>query len=314
MKRTTVFLVFSLIVILLVLFSGIALSGVKAKSRIGFLGVFLCELNQDLRESLNYKGEGAFVDNVQDDTPAEEAGIEPGDVIIEFDKKTIKSADHLRDIIRETKPNLKVKIVVLRDGEEKSLKAVIGARRDYESYSGIVKKCLPEILLNLGPQRIHYCFSERGFLGIDMDDLSKGLAEYFAVESGALITDVVVGSPAEKSGLKAGDVIIEFDSRKVEDASDVLHFIEKTGPGDEITIKVNRRGQILTFNVVLAELPSDYQHNIQIIKDLDCEFEDLNIELKGLDKDLKKLEKIKKIQVLFDDEGKAHEFETNVAD
>ena len=267
----------------------------------GFLGVYLEDFDDDLREAIDYKGEGAYVEDVVDDSPAEKAGIEAGDIIIEFNGKEVEDAGRLRKMIGKSEPGTKVKFTVVRDGKKKTLKAELGERKEMEKRMFIVSP---------GGKKKHIVWkdadmifsggSDRGFLGVKLQEMPDQLAEYFGVEDGALIGEVVKDTPAEKAGLKAGDVIVKFDSRRVDDKDDLHYFMGKTEPEDEVEIIVNRKGKEQKFKVKLGECPNKCNLiNMQGLHDGDIDFDfDLD-HLEDLD------EHLKDIQIEFDtDDGK----------
>jgi serine protease Do len=95
----------------------------------------------------------------------------------------------------------------------------------------------------------------RGWLGIGIQDLSQELAENFNVpeQKGVLIAQVFAGSPAEKAGLKTGDIVVSLDSKGVEDARTLTRRIGAYAPNSKITLQVLRENKPLTFNVTLRE-------------------------------------------------------------
>lgn len=94
---------------------------------------------------------------------------------------------------------------------------------------------------------------DRGFLGVHIQDLSGQLAEYFGVKEGVLVTEVIKDTPADKIGMKAGDVIIEFRNREVENCDDLRYLVRKTKLDQEVEIKVMRDRQVMTFTTKLEE-------------------------------------------------------------
>lgn len=97
----------------------------------------------------------------------------------------------------------------------------------------------------------------RGYLGANLEDISPGLAQGFNLtnDSGALLADVVTNSPAEKAGLKSGDVIIEFNGQKITGANDLLLAVADCSPGDLATVKFIRNGEEQTVKITLAARP-----------------------------------------------------------
>jgi serine protease Do len=98
----------------------------------------------------------------------------------------------------------------------------------------------------------------RGYLGVKPEDISPGLAQSFNLsdENGALVGDVMSGSPAEKAGLKSGDVITELNGQTINGRNDLLLAVADCSPGQEVTVKYTRDGQPSTLKVTLAERPN----------------------------------------------------------
>jgi serine protease Do len=97
----------------------------------------------------------------------------------------------------------------------------------------------------------------RGYMGLLPQPISPDLARAFNLKSqnGALVAQVVTGTPAAKAGLQEGDVILEFNNRKVEDDSQLRLMSSQTAPGTKVPIKIIREGKEKTVEVTLAELP-----------------------------------------------------------
>jgi C-terminal processing protease CtpA/Prc len=207
---------------------------------------------------LEYKGDGAFIDDIVYDSPADEAGIKGGDIIISFDGKEVLDVSDLRRLIRRTKPKTKVQIELIRDGKKKKVTAEIGRRKDGNNIR-IYTDYLPRVKVH---NKSCYNYNPRGaYLGIHMEDMPDQLLEYFKAKFGVLVTQVVEDSPAEKAGIKAGDVITEFRHREVEDVSDLQFLIAKRDPEDEVEIKVIRDGSEKTMKVKLGKQKDFYKYD-----------------------------------------------------
>lgn len=265
-------------------------TGISGPKGGGFLGVYLADVDDDLREAIDYKGDGAYVEDVTDDSPAEKAGLEAGDIIIDFNGKTVKNSEQLRDLVQKTAPGEKVKIAVIRDGKKKTLKAELGERKKGDKKIIIMSKDgkKDHIVWHDG-NMIITGDSDRGFLGVKLQGMSDQLAEYFGVKGGALIGEVVKDSPAEKAGLKAGDIIVEFAGRRVDDDDDLRYFIGKTKPEEETEIVVNRKGKEQKFQVKLEKCSNECKaFNYHGFKDGDFDF-DFDFDLENLEEHLKDL-------------------------
>jgi serine protease Do len=100
---------------------------------------------------------------------------------------------------------------------------------------------------------------ERGFLGVNIQDLTPQLAQQFKMDAakGALVSGVSPDSPADKAGVKSGDVITDFNNRPVTDSRHLKLQVGSTTPGAAVPMNVLRDGKTLTLTVTVKELPGD---------------------------------------------------------
>lgn len=98
----------------------------------------------------------------------------------------------------------------------------------------------------------------RGWLGVTIQNLTPGLAKSFGIkgEKGALVSDVMKKGPADKAGLKRGDLIVEFDGKSVEDGTGLRNMVANEAPGKTAQIKLIRHGKAETLNLTIGELPA----------------------------------------------------------
>ena len=230
----------------------------------GWLGVYIQNIDRDLAESEKLPStDGVMVNGVVDGSPAEEAGLKEGDVILKYDGKDATSVRRLTRMIDDTAPKTKVDLLVLRDGAQKTIQVEIGEEEDSDwSWSGTpgsnysfnfrapraprapIAPEAPDVPDTPRPPRA-YAFSlgqlSTSHIGVALYDMSDQLAEHFGVkDGGALINDVVKDGPAAKAGLQAGDIIVEVDHRPVHDVDDVRRAISKKDDGEKVTIMVAR--------------------------------------------------------------------------
>ena len=177
----------------------------------GFLG--LSPRSLEYSERAQYKVEaGALVTSIQQNSPADKAGIQVEDVITSFNGKKIVGETDLREGISRLKPGSEITIEVSREGQSRTLNAKIGAPTDTIATAKPEQKIQPD-----APQ---------GKLGVAVGDLSDEDVqnEYkFAqsVKRGAVVTEVTPGSPAADAGLKSGDLILRMAGKPVNKAEDV---------------------------------------------------------------------------------------------
>jgi membrane-associated protease RseP (regulator of RpoE activity) len=220
-----------------------------------FLGIYPGEVTSDIAADYGVKaGEGILVQDVVPGTPADKAGFRENDVITRVNDAVITGPAELRTQLKKHKPGDTVNITYLRGGQTKTVAVKLGRQGEGPEMSG--ERDLGRKLFMQGyPWQWR---TERGgkkvaFAGVVTQSLSEGLAKYFKVEKGALISEVDSDSPAEKAGLKAGDVIVKIGSEDIEDEGDVAEAIRAKQPGDTVDFVIYRDGQKMTIKVTLGE-------------------------------------------------------------
>lgn len=210
------------------------------------------------------KVQGVAIEKVMDNSPASQAGLMNGDVIISFNGEDVTSVQKLTRLIREVAPDHAVKIVVLRNGDKRSFDVIIGKREmpkfsegnfTFEKIPPIAgMPDLPEMPeMKFPPGKIAgpnvFFLGSGKQIGVSVTPLTKQLGEYFGVSDGEglLIKNVREDSPAAKAGLRAGDVITEVDSKKVNGSFDLSRAINEKKEGDvNLTIVRDRNRQTIS--------------------------------------------------------------------
>jgi len=95
----------------------------------------------------------------------------------------------------------------------------------------------------------------RGWLGVYIEDVSPDLAQKFGVKHGVLVTKVMPNSPAEKGGLKSGDIIVEFNGEPVKNVTDLQLKVINTPPGEKVKVTVIRDGKRKVLTVKIGQMP-----------------------------------------------------------
>lgn len=120
---------------------------------------------------------------------------------------------------------------------------------------------------------------KRGWLGIMLQEMDDKLAKTFGLDSpkGALVADVIKGDPADKAGIKAGDVILSIDGKEIENHKELINIVGSKSPGETVKLKVLRDGKILNISVKLGERKTILASSEdEIRKDIAISVEDLN--------------------------------------
>lgn len=99
----------------------------------------------------------------------------------------------------------------------------------------------------------------RGWLGVVIQDITPEMAESLGVKEGIIIAQIMPGSPADKAGLKVGDILVEIDGQKIVEVRDLQFRIMRTQPGKEVNLKVIRDGKEVGIKVKVGEMPEERQ-------------------------------------------------------
>jgi len=187
----------------------------------GWLGVSIQEINQQLADYFKLKDtKGVVVVKVLPDSPAEEGGLEEGDVIRSFNKKEIKDLRSLLRMVGRAKVGSAVSIDLIRDGKHINIKVEIGERPSEIEKFGKV--------------------SEVSWRGLEVSDITaEAISRYRLKEdNGVVVTDVEIGFPADKSGIIIGDVITSINKQLIRNMDDYNKIVSSV-KGD-VLIKTAR--------------------------------------------------------------------------
>lgn len=217
-------------------------------SKQGWLGVAIQDMTKEHARSADSKVEkGALVIDVVEHSPADSAGIEAGDIIIEFDSKAIHKADDLVKAVGKTKPGAKAHIVVVRKGERKTLQVALGKN----------PRCCESFTISVPKVPCARVFWGDCMLGVELMELNKQLGEYFQAPKGegVLVKSVEKESVAEKAGLKAGDVVIKVGTSNVNEIKDIRRGMEDYSEGDTVDVVIIRKGTQMKLSLEIGKEP-----------------------------------------------------------
>jgi serine protease Do len=196
----------------------------------GYLGILPQEIDRDMAEALGVEPKaGILVGSVVEDSPAYDAGLETGDIILEFDgKKVGGDVDQFRLTVAEAGMGNEVNVAILRDGDRRNLKVKLGER--------------PTEVARAGERR-----QRQEWLGLDVDDVTGTQGRRYApsdLKTGVVVTGVVEGSPAEEAGLRVGDLIEEVNGEEVDDLSNFRELRKEAmeKKGKPVLLLIRREG------------------------------------------------------------------------
>jgi len=208
-----------------------ALQELKEKGKItrGWLGLMIQKVTPDLAKSFGLeKNKGALVADVVENSPAEKAGIQQGDVIVSFDGKEINEYVDLSRYAGLTQPGKKIRLEIIRDMKKKEMTVKIAAFPDEEKISQ-------------APIETE--------LGMSVQDITPELAEHFNLSetTGVLITNIVPDSPADKANIRRGDIIVEVDKQKVKNVNQFKKVVKKN---KKTLLFLVKRGEHLLYTAI----------------------------------------------------------------
>ena len=188
-------------------------------TRRGWLGVFIQEVTSDIAETLGLEGSGgALVSSVNENSPADIAGLEPGDVILSFDGKKIERMRDLPRIVAETEIGTTVVVEIFRGGRLSTVEVTLGELEKAE-------------LVGLVGEQPEGDAQTLDRLGFTVDDLDGELAAELGLDdtlTGVVVTEVAADSPAMEKGVEPGDIIRRFGQRRVDSAADLAASVAET--------------------------------------------------------------------------------------
>ena len=202
----------------------------------GWLGVTVQEITPEIAEAMELKTpRGVLIADVIKGSPAAEAGIRQGDVVVSINGKEVNDPSALQFLVSEIAPGTKVPVTVIRNGSRKSVTVTIGDLSEAE---------VP---------RDTYLVEDNRFLeGARIAELSPPLRESLEVPNnvdGVVVAGVESNSPASSTGLRPGDVIVAINGRKIAGISEFKQLLQSVN-GRRMEISIYRQGMILNMTLI----------------------------------------------------------------
>jgi len=192
----------------------------------GFLGAGIQDLNEDLAASFGYdKTEGVLIGDIVPDGPAAKAGLQPGDIVVEFNHKATHKAHQLRNAVAETSPGTRTPLTVIRNGKSMRIDVEVGR---LESHATLLKGREASVDLGMTVQTLTAEVAKQ--IGADERD------------QGVVVTAVDPGSIAARVGMQPGDVILAVGNTRVQNVSDFRQAIQGLDVKLGIRMQVMREG------------------------------------------------------------------------
>ena len=201
----------------------------------GYLGMGIVDVTEDVKNAFNLPdARGALVQTVTPGKPAEKAGIQPGDIIVEVDGKPIANNRQLIDYISYQPVGSKVQVTVIRNGERRTLTATTVERTEDGDSTDSSNDSSP----NAEPSR--------NKLGMSVTDLTPAARQQYGIAEsvrGVLVTDVKEVSPAGEANISEGDVISEVQGEKITTLAQFRAAIDRIKPGSTTRMYVTTPGR-----------------------------------------------------------------------
>ena len=190
-----------------------------------WLGVYIQNVDDNVAKALKLSNrDGALVSDVVEKSPAEKAGLEQGDVIVEFNDVLIHDSAHLKNIVSSTPPGSLSKVIIFRDEKKKSVNVTL------EEIEKSDDKTIASMPLN-----------DRDF-GLEVNDINKTLAEKYGVpmEQGVVVINVIPNSEAFDAGIQEGDLITRVGTEKIKSKREFKSQLKKAKKQGSVLLLVSR--------------------------------------------------------------------------
>lgn len=201
----------------------------------GYLGIGLQGLNQDLATAFGLKdAKGALISDVKAGSPAEQAGLKQGDVIVSYQGTSVEDGVALQRLVTRTTVGARVALTVIRDGHEREVTVRVGEQPDDSKVAKVQHGDVGDALS-----------------GLVVEELDQDRARQLGLQGtqGVVVTRVDPDSGAERAGLSAGDVIQEMNRRPIKSIKDFEMASADFKKGASVLILINRRGNSLFVSV-----------------------------------------------------------------
>ncbi len=273
------------------------------KVKRGWLGVYLNERNGKV-----------YIEKVLENTPAKKYGLKKGDIIEKINGKQVNTYDDIVRMVRNFMPGEWIKIKIIRDGRPKTIKLKVGTLKyDFESEKISededfnIRRRLPDFKFFNFPKsdKIIFSFTSNRHLGINVYELTPALAKKFKIKEGygLLISKVLKDSPAEKTGLKAGDIIVRAKNKPVKSIEDIRAILNSLKDNEKVRIDYYRDGKLKSVLVLPEKSDESFIKALKKLKDMKKKFfelseqERLKREINRLKEEIKKLNEANKSRI-----------------
>jgi len=211
----------------------------KGRVSRGWLGVLIQDVTGELADSFGMdKPEGALVAQVLEDSPAEKAGLQVGDIILRFSGKEVPDSSSLPPIVGRTKVGKTVDVEVLRNGKKQTIPLKIG-------------KLPPDDQLQASAKGVRG--DRTGRLGVAVTNLTDEQREALEIPEGGVLVEEVLDGPAKRAGIRANDVILMINGQDVKDVAGFKQQVKDLPKDKPVAVLVHRKGGPIFLAMKMGE-------------------------------------------------------------
>ena len=223
-----------------------------------YLGIGIQEITAERAKALKLREEaGVEVTRVAPDSPAAKAGLKEGDVVLQYNGTKVEGLEQLSRLVRETPVGREAKLDIFRNGAPMTLMARVGAHPSMPGMPDGFSFHMPDV-----PRTIQGLRSP--MLGVEAESIEGQLAQFFGVNEGVLVRTVMKGSPAEKAGVKAGDVIVRVDEAKVTTPPEISARL-RAARGKPVPVAVMREHREISLTVDAEPRPGGRAEPVRMV-------------------------------------------------
>jgi serine protease Do len=218
-----------------------------------YLGIRLADIDAERAKKLKVaEDRGVEVTGVEEGSPADTAGIKPGDVLLSYNGENVLGAEQLVRLVNETPQGRKVKLQYSRDGKVQTATVTTAARRARNDFpAGFPGVEFPDVrTFSMPDVPTPMMVWKSALFGMSCEPINNQLAQYFGVKAGVLVRSVDKDSPADKAGIKAGDVLIGIGDRSLSSPRELASFtrnLRRTDKPVSVTLVRNHKDLSLTI-------------------------------------------------------------------
>jgi serine protease Do len=261
-------------------------NAVLQKHGTSYLGVGAADIDAERAKALKLPEErGVELKSIAGDGPAAKAGLKEGDVVLEYNGQRVEGTEQFVRLVRETPPGRQVRLLISRDGNTQTMTLETGTRTAHlmagvdgfpfgapippvppmppmppdtaetfrrfgDAYKGTGERWWRGMTPDLPSGNMSW---RSGALGIESESLGPQLAQFFGVKEGVLVRSVNRNSPAEKAGIKAGDVIVKIAGNAVESPRAISRELRSARSKGNVAVMLVRSQKEMTVTVELPE-------------------------------------------------------------